>query len=161
MFNSSSSIGTTAHCGLWPVEQCPSVFSYLPPTLSNSHSQHLKISFYFLFPPFPESSPSSRPFQFLSEHIFGHWLFKYLCLITPQLKTVCLTRFRSRLYQGADKSLAWPRRKKSSEACQRRAQFQQNLDASCHQISFPARQGAELNASHSDRNISLFPFWSG
>ena len=27
-------IGTTAHCGLWPVEQCPSIFSYLPPTLS-------------------------------------------------------------------------------------------------------------------------------
>ena len=25
---------TTAHCGLWPVEQCPSIFSYLPPTLS-------------------------------------------------------------------------------------------------------------------------------
>ena len=22
----SSSIGTTAHCGLWPVEQCPSIF---------------------------------------------------------------------------------------------------------------------------------------
>ena len=32
--SSSSSIGTTAHCGLWPVEQCPSIFSYLPPTLS-------------------------------------------------------------------------------------------------------------------------------
>ena len=32
--NSSSSIGTTAHCGLWPVEQCPSIFSYQPPTLS-------------------------------------------------------------------------------------------------------------------------------
>ena len=31
---SSSSTGTTAHCGLWPVEQCPSIFSYLPPTLS-------------------------------------------------------------------------------------------------------------------------------
>ena len=28
------SIGTTAHCGLWPVEQCPSIFYYLPPTLS-------------------------------------------------------------------------------------------------------------------------------
>ena len=28
------SIGTTARCGLWPVEQCPSIFSYLPPTLS-------------------------------------------------------------------------------------------------------------------------------
>ena len=33
-FISSSSIGTTAHCGLWPVEKCPSIFSYLPPTLS-------------------------------------------------------------------------------------------------------------------------------
>ena len=32
--DSSSSIGTIAHCGLWPVEQCPSIFSYLPPTLS-------------------------------------------------------------------------------------------------------------------------------
>ena len=32
--SSSSPIGTTAHCGLWPVEQCPSMFSYLPPTLS-------------------------------------------------------------------------------------------------------------------------------
>ena len=30
----SSSIGTTAHCGLWPVEQCPSIFSYLPPTMT-------------------------------------------------------------------------------------------------------------------------------
>jgi hypothetical protein len=28
------SIGTEAHCGLWPVEQYPSIFSYLPPTLS-------------------------------------------------------------------------------------------------------------------------------
>jgi len=32
--SSSSSIGTTSHCGLWPVEQCPSIFSYLRPTLS-------------------------------------------------------------------------------------------------------------------------------
>ena len=32
-FSSSPSIGTTAHCGLWPVEQCPFIFSYLPPTL--------------------------------------------------------------------------------------------------------------------------------
>ena len=31
---SSSSIGTTAHCGLWPVEQYPSIFPYLSPTLS-------------------------------------------------------------------------------------------------------------------------------
>ena len=38
----------------------------------SSHSQHLKISFYFLFPSFPGSSPSSHPFQFLSEDVFGH-----------------------------------------------------------------------------------------
>ena len=38
----------------------------------SSHSQHLKISFYFLFPSFPRSSPSSRPFQFLSEDLFGY-----------------------------------------------------------------------------------------
>jgi hypothetical protein len=33
-FSSSSSIGTTARCGLWPVEKYPSIFSYLSPTLS-------------------------------------------------------------------------------------------------------------------------------
>ena len=31
-----SSTGTTTHCGLWPVEKCPSIFSYLPPALSTS-----------------------------------------------------------------------------------------------------------------------------
>ena len=30
----------------------------------SSHSQHLKISFYFLIPSFPWSTPSSRPFPF-------------------------------------------------------------------------------------------------
>ena len=37
----------------------------------SSHSQHLKISFYFLFPSFPGSSPPSRPLQFLSEDFLG------------------------------------------------------------------------------------------
>ena len=32
-----------------------------------SHSQHLKISFYFFFPSFPGSSSSSRPFPFFSQ----------------------------------------------------------------------------------------------
>ena len=37
----------------------------------SSHSYHLKISFYFLFPSSPGSFPSSRPFQFLSEDLLG------------------------------------------------------------------------------------------
>ena len=42
------------------------------------------------------------------------------------------------------------------------ARFQQHRDASCHQVFFfPARQGAEGNSRHSDRNISLFPSWLG
>ena len=70
----SSSIGTTGHCGLWPVEQCPPIFSLSAIKLSpSSHSQHLKISFYFLFPSFLGSSPSSRPFQFLSEDFWASY----------------------------------------------------------------------------------------
>ena len=38
----------------------------------SSHSHHLKISFYFRFPSFSGSSPSSHPFHFLSEDLFGH-----------------------------------------------------------------------------------------
>jgi len=38
----------------------------------SSHSQHFKISFHFFCPSFPGSSSSSRPFQFLSEYLFGH-----------------------------------------------------------------------------------------
>ena len=67
-----SSIGTTARCGLWPVELYPSNFFIRHKLSPSSHSQHLKISFYFLFPSFPGSSPSPRPFQFLSEDLFGH-----------------------------------------------------------------------------------------
>ena len=37
----------------------------------SSHSQHLKISFHYFSPSFPGSSSSSRPFQFLSEDLFG------------------------------------------------------------------------------------------
>jgi len=40
------------------------------------------------------------------------------------------------VYQGADKSLARPGRKQSSEACLGRARFQQHRDASCHQFFF-------------------------
>jgi len=55
----------------------------------------------------------------------------------------------------------WPDQETSSEACQGRARFQQHRDASCHYVDFPTRQGAEGNSRHSDKNISLFPSWSG
>jgi len=49
------------------------------------------------------------------------------------------------------------RKETSSEACQGRARFQQHRDASCHQVPLPpAKQGAEGNSCHSDRNISFF-----
>jgi len=64
-------------------------------------------------------------------------------------------------YRGAGKSLARPGRKQARKNARRRARFQQNRDASCHQVSFLTRQGAEWNSRHSDRNISLFPSWSG
>jgi len=61
------------------------------------------------------------------------------------------------MYLGADKSLARPGRKQARKNVRRSARFQQHRDASSHQFSFPARQGAEGNSRRSDRNISLFP----
>ena len=49
----------------------------------------------------------------------------------------------------------------SWETYKGRARIQQHGDSSCHQDFFPAKQGAEGNSRHSDRNISLFPSWSG
>jgi len=79
-----------------------------------------------------------------------------LILAHMQLKPV-----RCFKYRGADKSLARPGRKQARRHIRRRARFQQHRDASRPQVSFPARQGAKGNSRHSDRNISLFPSWSG
>ena len=57
----------------------------------SSHSQHWKISFYLLFVSFSGSSPSSRPFQLLSEDLFRHpivlhsgniyiYIYIYICI---------------------------------------------------------------------------------
>ena len=72
------SICTTSRSGLWPVEQCPPIFSYLLPTLSIFSLPALEDLFLFSLSSFPESSPSSRPFQFLSEDLFGHPIFLLL-----------------------------------------------------------------------------------
>ena len=48
----------------------------------SSHSQHLKISFHFFSPSFPGSSSSSRPFQFLSEDLFGYLILLHSLQVT-------------------------------------------------------------------------------
>ena len=89
--SSSSSIGTTAHCGLWPVKQCPSIFPYLPQISPSSHSQHSKISFYFLFPSFPASWVKIF-LGILSSSILSRWpnqlilcLFIHFTIFSPLL----------------------------------------------------------------------------
>ena len=64
------------------------------------------------------------------------------------------------LYRGVDKSLARPGRKQARKHV-KEARFQRHRDASCRQVSLSARQDAEGNSRHSDRNITLFPSWSG
>ena len=51
----------------------------------SSHSQYLKIFFYFFSPSFPRSSSSSRPFQFLSEDLFGHPILHSLQVTQPTI----------------------------------------------------------------------------
>jgi hypothetical protein len=46
--SSSSSIGATARCGLWPVEQYLSIFPYLSPTISIFSLQALEDLFLLL-----------------------------------------------------------------------------------------------------------------
>jgi hypothetical protein len=56
-----------------------SIYHQLSPS---SHSQHL-ISFYFFSLFFPGPSPSFRPFQFLSEDLFGYSIFHSLPVTQP------------------------------------------------------------------------------
>jgi hypothetical protein len=47
--SSSSSVGTTARCGFWPVEQYLSIFPYLSPNLSIFSPPALEDLFLLLF----------------------------------------------------------------------------------------------------------------
>ena len=82
MYSSSSSIGTTARCGLWTVEQYPSIFFYPFPTFPTFSIPALEDLFLSLFPSFPGSSPSPRPFQLLSEDLFGHPILLHSLQVT-------------------------------------------------------------------------------
>jgi hypothetical protein len=53
----------------------------------------LKISFYFLSPSFPVSSSSSRPFQFLSEDLFGHLILLHSLQVTQPTYPLLLYPF--------------------------------------------------------------------
>jgi len=65
-------------------------------------------------------------------------------------------------YLGADKSLARPGRKQARKHVRDGRDFNKIETRSVIKFFFfPARQGAEGNSSHSDRNIRLFPSGSG
>ena len=65
-------------------------------------------------------------------------------------------------YRGADKSLAWPGRKQARKHVKDTRDFNNIETHAIIKIFFPlARQGAEGNSRHSDRNIDLFPSWWG
>jgi len=65
------------------------------------------------------------------------------------------------MYSGADKSLARPRRKKVLKHVMDARDFNNIETRSVIKFFFPARQGAEGNSRHSDKNINLVPSWSG
>jgi len=91
-----------------------------------------------------------------SQHRWKRHRYKLSFLTWPNRNCIAI------MYRSAHKSFSLTRKETSSEACQRRARFQQYRDASCRQVFFTAAwQGAEGNSRHSDRNVSLFPFWSG
>ena len=63
-------------------------------------------------------------------------------------------------YRGADKSLARPRRQQARKHVRDVRDFNKIETRAVIKFFPPARQGAEGNSRHSDRNISLFPSWS-
>ena len=62
---------------------------------------------------------------------------------------------------SANKSLARPERKQARKHVRVARDFNIETRAVTKFFFFPARQGAEGNSRHSDRNITLFPSWSG
>jgi len=63
--------------------------------------------------------------------------------------------------RGSDKSLARPGRKQARKHDRDARDFNNIETRDIINFFPPARQGAEGNSRHSDRNISLFPSWSG
>jgi len=68
---------------------CP-ICNHLSPS---SHSQHLEICLYFFSPSLPGPSPSFRPFQFLSEDLFGHPVLLHSLQVTQPTYSLPLYQF--------------------------------------------------------------------
>ena len=65
------------------------------------------------------------------------------------------------LYRGADKSLARTGRKQARKHVRDARDFNNIETRAIIKFFFSARQVADGKSRHSDRNISLFPSWSG
>jgi hypothetical protein len=71
-------------------------------------------------------------------------------------------RFELRILAGADNFLGRTGRKQARKHISDARDFNNIETRAVIKIFFcSARQGAEGNSRHSDRNISLFPSWSG
>jgi len=79
--------------------------------------------------------------------------------VSPHRTRIRFEVFRP--YRGADKSLARPGRKEARKHVRDARDFN-NIETRVAIKSLPpARQGAQRNSRHSDRNICLFPSRSG
>jgi len=93
--------------------------------------------------------------------ILNHNLWALVCAFTSD-QSLTFLRAQDEEYRGADKSLARPGREQARKHVRDARDFN-NMEtrAVIKSPPPPPRQGAEGNSRHSDRNISLFPSWSG
>jgi len=92
--SSSSSVGATARCGLWPVEQYLSIFPYPSPILSIFSLPALEDLFLLLLShPFLGLPFRLVPFQFLSEDLFGHPILLHSLQVTQPTYPLLLYPF--------------------------------------------------------------------
>jgi hypothetical protein len=85
--------------------------------------------------------------------VYSYYELPELVAVDRLILTMCY-------YLGADKSLARPGRKQVRKHVRNARDFN-NIETRAVKNVFLARQGAEGNLRHSDRNISLFPSWWG
>jgi len=88
-----------------------------------------------------------------SEYEIHYYFFTATLVTTMRLDVIS--------YLGADKSLARPGKKQALKNVKDARDFNNIETRAIIKFFFPARQGAEGNSRHSDRNISVLTSWSG